>query len=159
MCIFRGQKNWVANCLTVSVITLVTVVLTLVCQNRAQTTSDGAGSDRVISCCLVWGIIFRVASKITQDQQITALTVPLALFPRGANQVVVLCSASLSHYMAPAFRRADLAPCHDSSSTKYQASSANLQVSITVWGAGRRKYVPQKHVMGVIQRMLLNNSR
>lgn len=141
MCIFGGQKNWVANHLAVSVVTLATVVLIVVCLNRAQTSSDGAGWHRVTSRCPVWGVIFRVRSEVTEEQQVRALTVPPALFPRGANQaaVVVLCPASLSHNVAPAFRKADLASYHDSSSTKYWASSANLQVSITVWGAGRRK--------------------
>lgn len=141
MCIFGGQKNWAANHLAVSAVTLSTVVLIVVCLNRAQTSSDGAGWHTVTSHCLVWGVIFRVESEVIEEEQVRALTVPPALFPRGGNQaaVVALCPASLSHNVAPAFRRADLAPYHSSSSTKYWASSANPQVSITVWGAGRRK--------------------
>lgn len=102
---------------------------TVVCLNRAQTSSDGAGSDRVTSHCLVWGVIFRVGSEVTEEQQVRA-----ALLPRGANPaaVIALCPASLSHNVAPALRRADLAPYHEPSSTKYQASSANLQVSSAI---------------------------
>lgn len=82
MCISRGQKNRAANHLTIS----VGVVLVVVCLSRAHTSSDGAGSDRVPSRCLLWGVIFRAGSEVTEEQQVRALTAPAALLPRGAKQ-------------------------------------------------------------------------